>query len=236
MWKLVLYPNKANANLYIAAAFVLFLYFTGALSAMAILFAYFLETIIIGLFMVIKMCFITIYSHENKGSNIGKIFFFCVHYGGFVAIQSIFAFTFLEVERADGIVKGFNILENYHYVFQLENIWLLLGFTILSHFYTLTTVFINEKRYKQITTSEIMVAPYIRIIVQQFVVILAGFFMFWSSATAAVLLLILIRTFVDCCIIAIKDDSPLLEWLVKQKRPPEITEEVFRKQLKNLTE
>ena len=81
-----------------------------------------------------------------------------------------------------------------------------------------------------------MVAPYIRIIVQQFVVILAGFFMFWSSATAAVLLLIFIRTFVDCCIIAIKDDSPLLEWLVKQKRPPEITEEVFRKQLKNLTE
>ena len=99
MWKLVLYPNKANSNLYIAAAFVLFLYFTGALSAMAILFASFLETIIIGLFMVIKMCFITIYSHENKGSNIGKILFFCVHYGGFVAIQSIFAFTFLEVDK-----------------------------------------------------------------------------------------------------------------------------------------
>lgn len=236
MWKSVLYPNKANSNIYIAAAFVLFLYFTGALSAIAILFAYFLETIIIGLFMVIKMSFITFHSDEHKGSNIGKILFFCVHYGGFVAIQSIFAFTYLEIEGSVEIGSGFNIIENYHYVLQLENIWLLLGLTVFSHLYNLVTIFLNEKRYKDITTSEIMVAPYVRIFVQQFVVILAGFFMFWSSEVAAVLLLVLIRTFVDCCIISIKDGSPLLEWLVKQKRPPEITEEAFRKQLKNLSE
>ncbi len=236
MWKSVLYPNKANSNIYVAAAFVLFLYFTGSLSAMAVLFAYFLETIIIGLFMIIKMTYITLYSDDPKGINAGKIMFFCVHYGGFVAIQSIFAFTYLEIEGSVEIGSGFNILENYKYVLQLENIWLLVGLTVFSHLYTLVTVFINEKRYKDITTSEIMVAPYVRIFVQQFVVILAGFFMFWSSEVAAVLLLVIIRTFVDCCIISIKEGSPLLEWLVKQKRPPELSEEEFRKQLKNLSE
>jgi hypothetical protein len=236
MWKTIFYPNQTNSNIYIAAVFVMFLFFIGSISAIAVLFAYFLETIIIGLFIIIKMLYIIQNSSEYKGSQYGKILFFIVHYGGFVAIQSIFAFSYIESEDLNTISDSFSLIDNYITIFQLENIWILLGLTIFSHAYNLITVFINEKRYLEITASEIMITPYVRIVVQQFVVILAGFFLFWSSSAAAVVILVIIRTFVDCVIISIKENSPLLKWLVENKRPPEITEEEFRRHLKNLTE
>ena len=93
MLKSVFIPNKTNAFAWGNVLFLMLLVALGRIEAYAVLFGYFLETIIIGVFNCFKMY--ACHKNNDKGSSVFKyILFFIAHYGFFIAVQSIFVFAF----------------------------------------------------------------------------------------------------------------------------------------------
>ncbi len=230
-------PNSRNQSIYLTNLFLFAMYTTGAVSASTVIFSYFLETIIIGIFNVLKMGCARKPNLQEKGfGKLGSILFFLAHYGGFVAIQSIFAFGFITVV-GDTSVDAFSLITNYKMLLQQENMWILLLSLFITHGYTFLMVFIKEERFMEITPKEIMFAPYLRIFVQQFVVILSGFFFFFNQVGFAVALLLVIRTFTDVLILELRSKSTALDYVTTHlKRPEEWDDETFKKHVKNITE
>jgi hypothetical protein len=104
----------------------------------------------------------------------------------------------------------------------------------LTYFYT---NFWRNEKYREYTPDGILMKPYVRIFIQQFVVILAFFFyMLFNSGMIAAVLLILFRLFVDLIIFSIKKDSATLEILSKKlaKTPEQYPE--IKKQLQEYSE
>lgn len=152
----------------------------------------------------------------GRTSGIGLLLFFVVHYGMFVAIQSIFAFSFFE-SNVEGIESGFHLIQNYVVLLSQEGMSALLLsilFYNLSYFYT---NFFKPKQYLAYKASDIFFAPYLRIFVQQFVVIFSGFFfVVLDGGIVAAILLIVLRLGLDLGIVTIKKDSKLLERISKK--------------------
>ena len=223
MLKSLLFPNKNNAIIWASALFLLWLLFTGKASPATILFAYFFETIIIGFFNALKMLIVTFRGEreqrEGKGRNAGLFMclFFLVHYGGFVAIQSIFVFSFFEGKNGLAIGDPFRIFKNYGTVLDLEN----MGWVLVSLFFANLAYFFNNflvrGQFHQYRTEDLFMLPYIRIVIQQFVVIIAGFFMMLLHVgMAAAVLLILFRLAIDLVIVGLQKNGELAEKLAKK--------------------
>ena len=223
MFKTIFFPNKNNNVIWANAFFLLYLLLAGKVDAMVILFAYFLETIIIGIFNFIKMAIVSLKSERQKkegdGKNAGlfQSFFFCFHYGFFVAIQSVFAFLFFKLGGSDIIHEPFDLIENYTAIFHLKNMpWALLSILAanLAYFYT---NFLSDGQYHNYRTKELFILPYIRIFIQQFVVILAGFFIVLLNAgMVAAILLVLSRLALDLIIVSIKKNGELAGLLARK--------------------
>lgn len=237
MLKQIFYPNNRNTGIYTASIFVLVLYFGNVVSAASVVFSYFLETIIIGFYNMLKMACARQKDTDPNGFNkIGAILFFMVHYGGFVALQSIFAFSFVTLDGAE-VDNGFNLIDNYTTLLYMDNMWVLILSLVITHGYTFLMVYIKEERFMEHSPQSIMFAPYVRIFIQQFVVILAGFFMFFSAPMAAVIILVAIRTVADIFIMEVRTSSPVIDYAATHlKRPEEWDEETFKKHMRNMTE
>lgn len=236
MLKNIFYPTPQNAFIWLSSIYLLFLLYIGKASAMSILFAYFLETIIIGVFNALKMLWSILYG-KSISSEFGLIFFFLIHYGFFVAIQSIFGFTLFGIE-GNGIIKEpFNILENYSTILHLEDIQYALPAIIFTHLGKFITDYIGNKKYEKFTAKEIMFKPYVRIFVQQFVVILSFFFIvFGEAGIIAAILLIFFRLVIDLALEAIKENSKTLEYVSRKLENEKATKEEIKKQLIMFTE
>ena len=97
--------------------------------------------------------------------------------------------------------------------------------------------FLRNEKYRDYSPDNIMMKPYVRIFIQQFVVILAFFFfMIFNSGMIAAVLLIFFRLFVDLVLFSIKKDSKILELLTKKiaKSPEEYAK--VSKQLQEYSE
>lgn len=234
MLKNILYPTTQNAFIWLSSIYLLFLLYLGKATPMTILFAYFLETIIIGIFNALKM-FCSIKFAKSNGY--GLILFFLVHYGFFVAIQSIFGFSMFSAEENTIIKEPFNILENYISILNLEDIKYALPAIVFTHLGKFFSDFINNKKYEKFTANEIMFKPYVRIFIQQFVVILAFFFIVIGNAgVMAAILLIFFRLFVDLVLESIKEDSKTLDTLAEKLANEKASKEEIKKQLIIFTE
>lgn len=237
MFKTIFYPNSRNSSIYLTNLFVLALFINGSVTAAVVIFSYFLETIIIGIFNILKMASAAKANNVSDGYNkLGTILFFIVHYGGFVAIQSLFAFSFVTITGVERI-EPFELITNYTHVIKQENMWLLLVTIGVTQFYQFLMVFIKEERFLEISPMDIMFAPYLRIFIQQFVVILAGFFLFFEQESIAVYILLIVRTAIDIVIVEMRTKSVVLDYAVaKLKKPEEWDDETFRKHIKSVTE
>lgn len=234
MLKNILYPTPQNAFIWLSSIYLLFLLYLGKASPMTILFAYFLETLIIGIFNALKM-FWSIYVGKSK--NYGLILFFLVHYGFFVAIQSIFGFSMFSMEETSILKEPFNILENYTIILNLEDIKYALPAIIFTHLGKFFSDFISNKKYEKFTAKEIMFKPYVRIFIQQFVVILAFFFIVIGNVgIIAAILLIFFRLFVDLILESIKENSKTLDILSEKLANEKASKEEIKKQLIIFTE
>lgn len=237
MLKNIFYPTPQNAFIWLSSFYLLFLLYIGKASAMTILFAYFLETIVIGIFNALKMLWSILYG-KSKSSGFGLIFFFLFHYGFFVAIQSIFGFAIFGIEGSGIIKEPFNVFENYIAILNLEDIKYALPAIIFTHLGKFITDYINNKKYYKFSAKEIMFKPYVRIFVQQFVVILSFFFIVFGEGAGiiAAILLILFRLIIDLVLESIKENSKTLDVLAEKLANEKASKEEVKKQLIIFTE
>jgi hypothetical protein len=234
MIKNIFYPNSQNIFIWLSTVYLFFLLYLGKISPISILFVYFLETIVIGIFNAIKM-FCTIKLGNSKGY--GFIVFFLFHYGFFVAIQSIFAFAIFS--NGDDVVfkEPFHLIDNYLKILNLEDIKYALPAIIFTHLGKFFTDFIVGEKYLKFDIQKIMFSPYVRIIIQQFVVILSFFFIvFTKEGIVAAILLILFRFFIDLILESIKEDSKVLDFVAEKLSNENTSKETIKKQLINFTE
>ena len=232
MLKSVFIPNKSNSFAWFNLVFIIVLILTGEVSASTVLFGYFLETIIIGAFNIFKM-----YACRHQPDDKSVWFyipFFIVHYGGFIAVQSIFLFAIFSVSDSSFFKEPFHLIDNYQTIFQLEGMPLMLLVLAFGQLVKYYFDFLQPQKFKQFKVSEIMFKPYLRIVVQQFVVILGGFFIAFSQASIiTAIILVLVRFLVDFCLVSIKSDSRFLDYLVDKMYDDDgkLTKDEFRKQL-----
>ncbi|MFC4267390.1 DUF6498-containing protein [Polaribacter marinivivus] len=234
MLKDIFYPTPQNAFIWLSSIYLLFLLYIGKANPITILFAYFLETIIIGIFNALKM-FWSIHFGKSKGYTL--IFFFLFHYGFFIAIQSIFGFSMFSMEKTVYIKEPFHLLENYTTILNLEGIKYALPAIIFTHLGKFVSDFIQNKKYLKFTAQEIMFKPYVRIFIQQFVVILSFFFIVFAQVgIIAAILLILFRLLVDLVLESIRENSEILEFLSEKLANEKASKENIKKQLTIFTE
>ena len=234
--------NKANYMVYANALFLLVLLGAGFASPLTVVMAYFLESIIIGIFNVFKMACCIQYRNHLEGGGVGNyslLIFFSFHYGFFIAIQSIFAFSFFEIEGSSFFKDGFALIKNYKALLGLKGMWILIASIVLTNLGAFIMNFLAEKSYREFTASELMSKPYLRIFVQQFVVILSGFFLvFLSAGMVAAVLLILFRLALDLFLVGLRENSELLNRLAHwyAEKNTQMNAETVKKHLLLFTE
>lgn len=227
----VFIPNRNNSFAWMNVILLIVLLLLGKIEPYTVLFGYFLETIIIGLFNVFKMIIAS--RHDGSGKSVFLFIpFFIFHFGMFVAVQSIFAFVIIGLDGSSFIKEPFHLIDNYEAILHLKGmdyiLLLLFGTQVMKFIFD----FILPKKYLDFSVQEIMFKPYVRIFIQQFTVILAMFFMILSSVSIiAAVLLILFRAIVDVGLVAIRENEKLLDYLVERAYDGETPKATLRKQL-----
>lgn len=172
-------------------------------SATKVFLVYCLETVIIGLFTILKIAVITLFikpRDEWQGGSVpvqvGGLFFilfFLVHYGIFVFVQTQIFFS------VSGLVSDhstFGVYARIPAILGNEGKLLLAIFVI---YYTLQTLFdfFLTGEYKTVSMLKVMMQPYGRIIVQQFVVIIGSMLLAFGGGNVFILVLALVKIYVE---------------------------------------
>jgi len=172
-------------------------------SATQVFLVYCLETVIIGIINVLKMACVTIFvrkkdTWENNGSSTMQsgwffIFFFIIHYGFFVFVQTQLFFG------VSGLIPDGSMLNNYSKIPGLLGNNGKLMLLIFITYYTLQNFFefFASGNYKTISMGRLMFEPYLRIFVQQFVVILGSMFLSFGAGKIFVLVFVLVKIFFE---------------------------------------
>jgi len=172
-------------------------------SASQVFLVYCLETVIVGIVNILKMACVTLFvrkedSWENNGSRSMQsgwffIFFFIVHYGFFIFIQTQIFFS------VSGMLPDGSFFVSYAKIPELlgDNGKLLL--LIFITYYTLQNVFdfFLNGSYKTISLGRLMFEPYMRIFVQQIVVIIGSMFLGFGANKVFVLIFVLVKIFFE---------------------------------------
>jgi hypothetical protein len=182
---------------------------------------YCIETVIVGLFTLVKMGIVTAYKKwdwwENNGSRTKvhgafHMLFFMVHYGFFIAIQ-MFIFSKTAIFDSSKDFGLFNFLFSLPSHFD-KSAWTMLSGFVVGYGYKNVTEFILTDDYKTASLSTIMFEPYIRIFIQQFTVILGSFILLFNATNLFILLFALVKIFF---LVGIDYDKMMKKALADQK-------------------
>lgn len=165
---------------------------------------YCLETVIIGLINVVKMACVTLLVKktdvwENTGASTSMqsgwffIFFFIIHYGFFVFVQTQIFFA------VTGMMPDGSMLFRYSKIPELLGPNGRLVLLIFIVYYTVQNLyaFFNSGNYKTISMGHLMFEPYVRIFVQQIVVILGSMFLTFGAGKIFMLVFVAIKLFFE---------------------------------------
>ena len=166
---------------------------------------YWAENLVIGFYTILKMLV------TGGIKAIGKILFFCVHYGGFCAVHGVFVLKLTEYAGLDRVTeaatswpgplvlleKFYNLLQGVLSVAPKEMLWVLLAMT-LSHGVSFLLLFIGQGEFRETTTRKLMRAPYNRITVLHIAVIFGAFLVVKLESPIGLLLaLVALKTGMD---------------------------------------
>ncbi len=175
-------------------------------NASQVFLVYCLETVIIGLVTVLKMACVTLFVKKTdtwqNGGSFTKvsgwffIFFFIIHYGFFVFVQTQIFFS------VSGLMPGHTMLSGYSKIPALlgDNGKLLLLIFIMYYSVQNFIEFFMNGNYKTISMGRLMFEPYIRIFVQQFVVILGSMFLSFGAGKIFILVFVFIKIYFELII------------------------------------
>jgi len=174
-------------------------------SAQEVFVVYCLETIIIGIFALLKMLITGLIKKNDEwqttgGSSIKQpfwffMFFFLIHYGFFVAIQMGIFFSVSGIGDQHGITF-FNFFTKWPSLLT-NDAYLMLGAFIVSYGFRFTSDFILNGEYKTSSLGYLMFQPYGRIFVQQFTVIVGSIFLSFGARKVFILIFALIKIFFE---------------------------------------
>lgn len=178
---------------------------------------YALETIVVGIFNVLKLLIIYFKGRQIKKdgetgvSGLGIIPFFIFHYYFFVFVQlSIF---FPSTGSGSVSFPFHAVAALYEFALQRSSIIALAAF-IANNLFVLLNDFLIPRVYEHRSMAEQMFEPYPRIFVQQFVVILGSFF--WSVfglGMPVLVVFVFIKTLIDLVL----NSNNLIDWVKEQQ-------------------
>jgi hypothetical protein len=165
---------------------------------------YCLETVIIGLFNLLKMGIVTAVRKKDMWYNAGSskmvsglffMLFFLVHYGMFVAIQTG---LFIQVSQIgkDYHIGFFDFFLNWPKYIGKDAYIMLAGF-VVSYGFKMLWDFILKGEYKTISMMKLMFQPYMRIFIQQFTVIIGSIFVGFGAGKVFILIFACIKIFFE---------------------------------------
>jgi len=153
-----------------------------------LMFLFWFENLIIGVFNVFKMLAA---NPESPLGWAGKLFvipFFCVHYGMFTFIHGIFVILLFGGGMRHG--GGFPNAETFWRIAMENHLgWAILGLTA-SHAISFATNYLGNGEYKRASLQQLMGQPYGRIMVLHIAILGGGFLMLALHSPAAGLLLL----------------------------------------------
>jgi len=169
-------------------------------SPLEVFMVYALETVIVGLFTLLKMGIVTAVRKKDDWHNAGKttrqsglffMLFFLAHYGIFVAIQTG---MFVQVSGIGKQHRGgfFDFFINWPRYIGPDAWYMLIGF-IISYGFSLVWNFLRTGQYKTISMMHLMFQPYGRIFIQQFTVILGSMFLSFGAGKIFILIFAAIK-------------------------------------------
>lgn len=211
LWKQVDFIKLSTLSLVFSNVLVIFFAIVDDLSAIDVLWIYWMQSVIIGIFNFIKIITLKDFSTEGfkqgnkpvlptRSTKISTAIFFLFHYGFFHFIYAIF-------------LSSFSIM-GYSKPGKFETSYFI--FTTVMFFISYLTEFINSKNEdaQEIPNiGKLMFAPYVRIIPMHLTIILGGFIAaagsFFSANTnlAIIVLFTGIKTVVDLLTHSIALDS-----------------------------
>jgi len=173
-------------------------------SAKEVFLVYCLETIIVGVFNLIKMGIVTAirktdiwYNGPSRSRQHGLffMFFFLVHYGMFVVIQMGLFFGVSGMVK-DGSINVFSFFYKWPQLLGKGAYIMLAGF-IVSYGFNMVYNFILTGQYRTISLMQLMFQPYIRIFIQQITVILGSIFLSFGAGAVFIIIFAIIKIFFE---------------------------------------
>jgi hypothetical protein len=171
-------------------------------SAVDAFIVYALETIIVGIMTLLKLGVMTLVRKKDTWYNEGGsttvsglffMFFFTIHYGLFVAIQTS---IFSQSAKLPG--TGFlHFFFNWYSYLKNEDIAIMLSAFVVSYLVRSFIPFIAKGEYRTISMMRVMFQPYGRIFIQQFTVILGSMFLTFGGGKAFILIFALAKILFD---------------------------------------
>ncbi len=173
-------------------------------SAKDVFLVYCLETIIIGLFTLLKMGITGVIKKKDDWQNQGTttkqpaiffMLFFFLHYGMFVAIQMGLFFSVSGIASKENL-GFFNFFYKWPHLVD-NNVMIMLGVFIVSYAFRNINEFILSGEYKTASLSYLMFQPYGRIFIQQVTVIAGSMFLSFGAGKIFILIFALILIFFE---------------------------------------
>lgn len=154
------------------------------------------ENVVIGIFNVLKMAFVTSANTGKQGKKSTLIPFFCIHYGIFTLTHGVFIFAiFGGIFEHDHLITG--ITDSYKTLVKFQFAWAVLALAI-SHAISYVVNYIAKGEWKKTTLEKLMVQPYIRVIILHITILIGGFLvMLLNSPVVGLVLLIILKTYID---------------------------------------
>lgn len=169
-----------------------------------VFFAYCLETILIGVFNLLKMGIVTAtrktdiwYNGPSQTKQSGLFFmlFFLMHYGIFVAVQMGIFFGVSGISKGTGIT-AFNFFYKWPQLINNDSL-IMIGVFVFVYGYKIVVDFILSRQFRTIPMMFLMFQPYGRIFVQQFTVILGSIFLSFGAGKIFILIFAIIKIFFE---------------------------------------
>jgi len=165
---------------------------------------YCLETIIIGIFNLVKMAIVTLVKKTDNWHTNGKttrqsglvfMIFFLVHYGFFVVVQMSIFFEVSGIGKGSGI-NALNFFYKWPQLLHTDSL-IVLGIFVFCYCYKMIIEFVLSGEYRSTSLMMIMFQPYGRIFIQQFTVIVGSMFLSFGAGKIFILVFAAIKIFFE---------------------------------------
>lgn len=165
---------------------------------------YCLETIILGIFTLVKMGIVTLVQKKTTWQNnksspklTGLFFmlFFVIHYGIFVGVQMGIFFGVSGIGKGTGI-NAFNFFFKWPQLISNDSL-IMLGAFVFCYLFKMLYDFILSGQYTTISLMKLMFQPYCRIFIQQITVIVGSMFLTFGAGRIFILIFALVKIFFE---------------------------------------